>query len=164
MAEQYLYFAKTRTGAIVPAKRPEDSGYDIYSCFEEESITLNPGDIKLIPTGIASAFSPGYVLFIKERSSTGSIGLSTRMGVIDSGYRGEIVIGLNNTGSIPIVITKAVSEVSKGKDLIRYPYGKAIAQAVLCVIPRLQVEELDYDELLRITSDRGVSFLGASGK
>lgn len=164
MAEQYLYFARTRPGAIIPAKRPEDSGYDIYSCFAEESIALNPGEIKLIPTGIASAFPPDYVLFIKERSSTGSIGLSTRMGVIDSGFRGEIMIGLNNTSKIPIVITKAVSQISREDGLIRYPYTKAIAQAVLCVIPRLQVEELDYDELLKISSDRGVSFLGASGK
>lgn len=127
-------------------------------------MTLNPGEIKLIPTGIASAFPPDYVLFIKERSSTGSIGLSTRMGVIDSGFRGEIMIGLNNTSNIAIVITKAVSQISREDGLIRYPYTKAIAQAVLCVIPSLQVEELDYDELLKIRSDRGVSFLGASGK
>jgi dUTP pyrophosphatase len=164
MAEQYLYFAKTRSGAVIPAKRPEDSGYDIYSCFTEESITLHPGDIKLIPTGIASAFSRDYVLFIKERSSTGSIGLSTRMGVIDSGFRGEIMIGLNNTSNIPIVITKAVSQISREPVLIQYPYAKAIAQAVLCVIPKLEAGELDYDELLKISSDRGVSFLGASGK
>lgn len=164
MPDQYLYFAKTRPNAIVPAKRPEDSGYDIYSCFDDESITLNPGEIKLIPTGIASAFPPEYVLFIKERSSTGSIGLSTRMGVIDSGFRGEIMIGLNNTGNIPIVITNGVSQVIKSAELIKYPYGKAIAQAVLCVIPRLKVEELEYEELLRISSDRGVGFLGASGK
>ncbi|MGB8193242.1 MAG: hypothetical protein WCF67_15035 [Chitinophagaceae bacterium] len=164
MPDQYLYFAKTRQGAVVPAKREEDSGYDIYSCFSEESMLLNPGDIKLVPTGIATAFPLDYVLFIKERSSTGSIGLSTRMGVIDSGFRGEIMIGLNNTGNIPIVITKAVTQVTKDPELIQYPYTKAIAQAVLCVIPKLQVEEMDYDELLRIRSDRGVSFLGASGK
>ena len=164
MTHQHLYFAKTRRGAIVPAKRAEDSGYDFYSCFEEESITLNPGDIKLISTGIATAFAPGYVLFIKERSSTGSIGLSTRMGVIDSGFRGEIMIGLNNTGNIPIVITKDVTQVTKLQDVIRYPYTKAIAQGVVCVIPQLEVEEIDYDELLKINSDRGVSYLGASGK
>lgn len=162
--EQYLYFARTRPGAVIPAKRPEDSGYDMYSCFAEESITLNPGDIKLIPTGIATAFPRDYVLFIKERSSTGSIGLATRMGVIDSGFRGEIMIGLNNTGNIPIVITRSVSQISREIDVIKYPFTKAIAQAVLCVIPKLEVEELDYDELLKINSDRGVSFLGASGK
>ncbi|HEY0677422.1 MAG TPA: hypothetical protein VGD17_04010 [Chitinophagaceae bacterium] len=164
MADQYLYFAKTRPGAVVPAKRPEDSGYDIYSCFQEESITLNPGEIKLISTGIATAFPQDYVLFIKERSSTGSIGLSTRMGVIDSGFRGEIMIGLNNTSNVPIVITKEVQQVTREEKMIRFPYSKAIAQAVLCVIPKLKVAELDYDELLQINSERGVSFMGASGK
>ena len=164
MTHQQLFFAKTRRGAAVPAKRPEDSGYDFYSCFEEESITLNPGDIRLIPTGIATAFAQEYVLFIKERSSTGSIGLSTRMGVIDSGFRGEIMIGINNTSNIPIVITKEVTQVTKLQDIIKYPYTKAIAQGVLCVIPQLEAEEIDYDELLKISSDRGVSFLGASGK
>src|SRR5215212_2121961 len=149
MAEQYLYFARTRQGAVIPAKRPEDSGYDIYSCFTEESITLNPGDIRLVPTGIATAFADDYVLFIKERSSTGSIGLATRMGVIDSGFRGEIMIGLNNTGNIPIVITKEVTQVTRMQDVIRYPYTKAIAQGVLCVIPKLEVEVLDYDDLLK---------------
>ncbi len=159
-----LYFAKTRPDAIIPAKRPEDAGYDIYSCFDEESITLNPGEIKLVHTGIASAFPSDYVLFIKERGSTGSLGLSTRMGVVDSGFRGEIVIGLNNTTNIPIVITKEVSQVTKEPSVIKYPYKKAIAQAVLCVVPKLQVEEVGYEELIKITSDRGVSFLGASGK
>lgn len=164
MADQYLYFARTRKDAIIPAKRAEDSGYDIYSCFDEESITLNPGDIRLIPTGIATAFAPGYVLFIKERSSTGSIGLATRMGVIDSGFRGEIMIGLNNTSNIPITITKEVTQVTKLQHVVKYPYTKAIAQGVLCVIPQLEVEEIGYDELLKISSDRGVTFLGASGK
>ncbi len=164
MNPQCLYFAKTKPEALIPGKRPEDSGYDMYSCFQEESILLEPGDIKLIPTGVACAFPQDYVLFIKERSSTGSIGLATRMGVIDSGFRGEIMIGLNNTGRIPILITKEVKQVSKEPDLIRFPYSKAIAQAVLCLIPKLEVKEVDYDALLNISSERGVSFLGASGK
>jgi dUTP pyrophosphatase len=159
-----LYFAKTRAGAVVPAKRPEDSGYDMYSCFPEESLRLDPGEIRLVPTGIATAFPQDYVLFIKERSSTGSIGLSTRMGVIDSGFRGEIMIGLNNTGNVPIIITKEVSQISREEGIIRYPYTKAIAQAVLCVIPALSTEEIDYDELRKMKSERGVTFLGASGK
>ena len=164
MATQYLYFAKTRPGAVVPGKRQEDSGYDIYSCFPEDSIRLDPGEIKLIPTGIASAFPDEYVLFIKERSSTGSIGLSTRMGVIDSGYRGEIMIGLNNTSNISIEITKEVTQVVRSGELIKFPYTKAIAQAVLCVIPRLEVEEVSYEELMKVSSERGTGFLGASGK
>lgn len=164
MSNDFLNFAKTRDGAIVPSKRIEDSGYDIYSCFEENEILLKPGEIRLIPTGIAVAFPKEYVLFIKERSSTGAIGLSTRMGVIDSGYRGEIMIGLNNTSNIPITITKSTNDIIRDPAYIRFPYKKAIAQAVLCVIPQLTVKEISYEELLSINSERGKSFLGASGK
>ncbi len=160
----FLYFAKTKPGGIIPSKRPEDSGYDIYACFEDARIELNPGDIRLIPTGIAVAFPVSFVLFIKERSSTGSIGLSTRMGVIDSGYRGEIMIALNNTSAVKIVIDKNSKELVRNPENIIFPYSKAIAQAVLCTIPQLIVNEVSYDELLAIESKRGISFLGASGK
>lgn len=160
----FLFFARMNDNAIVPSKRAEDSGYDIYSCFDEDSITLNPGEIKLIPSGICTAFTPNYVFFIKERSSTGAIGLSTRMGVVDSGYRGEILIALNNTSNLPIVIDKTVSKVTKEENLVRYPYSKAIAQGVLCTIPTFEAKEVSYDELQNIRSVRGESFMGASGK
>jgi dUTP pyrophosphatase len=164
MTNSYLYFARCKEGAILPTKRKEDSGYDIYSCFEEESLLLNPGDIRLIPTGICSAFSIEFVFFIKERSSTGVAGLSTRAGVIDSGYRGEINIALNNVSNIPILIDKGVSKVVKEAGLLRYPYSKAIAQGVFCLIPTLEAIEITQEELLAISSTRGASFLGASGK
>ena len=164
MTHPYLYFARCKEGAILPTKRKEDSGYDIYSCFEEESLLLNPGDIRLIPTGICSAFSTEFVFFIKERSSTGAVGLATRMGVIDSGYRGEINIALNNTSNIPILIDKSITKVVKETGLVRYPYSKAIAQGVFCVIPTLEVREISHAELLAISSARGETFLGASGK
>jgi dUTP pyrophosphatase len=164
MNNEFLYFAKTRGSAIIPTKRIEDSGYDLYPCFNDESIFFNPGDIRLIPTGIAVAFAKEYVLFVKERSSTGSIGLSTRMGVIDSGYRGEIVVALNNTNNIPISIERNITQVIKNDALVRFPYTKAIAQAVLCKIPLLEAKEISYNELLSISSERGVSLLGASGK
>lgn len=164
MSPQYLYFARCKEGAILPTKRKEDSGYDIYACFEEEGLLLKPGDIRLIPTGICSAFSLEFVLFIKERSSTGAVGLSARMGVIDSGYRGEINIALNNTSNIPILIDKDVDKVVKESGLVRYPYSKAIAQGVFCVIPTMEAKEITYEELLAISSVRGETFLGASGK
>jgi dUTP pyrophosphatase len=164
MKDQYLYFARCKEGAILPTKRKEDSGYDIYPCFDEESLLLEPGDIRLIPSGICSAFSIGFVFFIKERSSTGAVGLSTRMGVIDSGYRGEINIALNNTSNVPILIDKGVNKVVKETRLVRYPYSKAIAQGVFCVIPTLEAKEITHEELLLISSVRGETFLGASGK
>ena len=163
MNKTTLYFSKKRENAIIPSKKDEDAGYDIYSCFEENEIYLRPNDIISISTGIGTAFSDDYVMFIKERSSTGKIGLSLRMGVIDSGYRGEIYICLNNTSNKVIVITKDINKKSTDK-VIYYPYNKAIAQAVLCTIPKLKVEEISDSDLLNFKSDRGINMLGSSGK
>jgi len=161
-----IYFSKTSDKAVVPSKRSEDAGFDLYSCFDESEIVLQRNEIKLIPTGIATAFSPNYVLFVKERSSTGSIGLSVRMGVIDSGYRGEIKIGLNNTSDKIIIISKKVDKVThdEATNTVYYPYSKGIAQAVLLKIPNVSSTEIPYDELLKFSSERMDSFLGASGK
>ena len=161
---EFIHFAKRDNDAIIPSKRIEDAGYDIYSLFTEDEILLNPGEIKLIPTGISSAFSSSLVLVVKERSSTGAIGLAVRMGVIDSGYRGEIKIALNNTSKLPIVITKRVDTVVKTETIVKYPYAKAIAQLVFCQIPSLLATEVTIEELTSISSQRGENFLGASGK
>src|SRR5690606_17693261 len=130
MQSTFIHFARINEKAVIPSKRIEDSGYDIYSFFEEEEMILDPGDIKLIATGICSAFSPNLVLFVKERSSTGAIGLAVRMGVIDSGYRGEIKIALNNTSKCRIIISKKTSAISTDEKCVLFPYVKAIAQGV----------------------------------
>lgn len=165
-----IYFAKTKPDAIIPSKRKEDAGYDIYPCFEDNEIIIPIGGIKIIPTGIASAFSSDYVLIVKERGSTGSKCMSVRMGVIDSGYRNEILIGINNTGCNHIIIAKDV-EKTKNKisdilkdNIIYYPYDKAIAQLLLLPIPKVKVEEIPYEDLLKIKSERGLGNFGSSGK
>ena len=73
--ENQLLFAKTRNGAKVPTKRIEDAGRDLYACFEEDYMIISPLETKLIPTGIATAFSPKYYAQIQERGSTGSKGI-----------------------------------------------------------------------------------------
>lgn len=83
-----LYWAKVREDAQIPSKRQEDAGYDLYPCFEEDFMRIDPLHTVLIPLGVASAFDDNYVLFLKERGSTGVKGMSVRAGVIDSGYRG----------------------------------------------------------------------------
>lgn len=45
-----------------------------------------------------------------------------------------------------------------------YPYEKAIAQALIIPVPKVKVEELTYNELKEIASDRGMGALGSSGK
>ncbi|ACF45693.1 deoxyUTP pyrophosphatase [Prosthecochloris aestuarii DSM 271] len=157
-----IYFAKNKSGGIIPKKREEDAGYDFYPCFDEQFIIINPNEIVLVPTGISSAFNSNFVLIVKERSSTGAKGMSVRMGVIDSGYRGEIMIGINNTNSKPIKITKGSHH--KEDNYIIHPYNKAIAQGILLQIPKMNIQEVSYDELLKFESARKKSFLGASGK
>jgi dUTP pyrophosphatase len=157
-----IYFAKVKRSGIVPEKRDEDAGFDFYPNFKEESIVIKPNEIKLIPTGIASAFDKMYVLLIKERSSTGAKGMAVRMGVIDSGYRGEILIGINNTNNKPIIITK--DEYFKDLTYIVHPYSKAIAQGILLPIPKIKVLQVKYSELLKFDSSRKKTLLGASKK
>lgn len=65
-----LLWAKVKPNAIIPTKRTEDAGYDIYPCFEEDYIIVPTHETKLIPTGIASAFSDDYVAVLKERGSS----------------------------------------------------------------------------------------------
>lgn len=158
-----IYFAKLNPKAVIPAKEDENAGYDIYACFEENHIEIRPGEIKLIPTGIASAFSSDFVLQINERSSSGSKGLAIRAGVIDSGYRGEIFIALNNVTNKPIIITKKPDDFDQKNNVV-WPASKAIAQALLLPVPKTKVLELSIEDLEKIDSKRGASSLGASGK
>lgn len=101
-----LYFAKVKVDAIIPSKRDEDAGYDLYPCFEEGFMQIEPMHTKLVPLGIASAFDSNYVMLLKERGSTGSIGLAQRAGVIDSGYRGEYLAPITNLNEKPLRIVK----------------------------------------------------------
>lgn len=158
-----LYFAKVKEDAIIPSKDYENAGYDIYANFEENEIFIQPNEVKLIPTGIASAMSPKYVLIVKERGSTGTKCMAVRSGVIDASYRGEIFIPINNTGNKTIVITKT-PEKDYGNDVIVYPYTKAIAQLLLLPVPNVNVKEISFEQLKKIPSKRGDGALGSSGK
>ena len=55
-----LYFSRLRPGAVLPSKRREDAGYDIYLCLEEDPVCLEPHETRALPAGIASACDPGY--------------------------------------------------------------------------------------------------------
>ena len=157
-----IYFSKTNDKAVIPSKNEEDAGYDFYACFTQEELIIEPNEIVLVPTGIATAFDSSFAMIMKERSSTGSRCMSVRMGVIDSGYRGEIMIGINNTSNKTIIISK--QDKQSDNKTIYYPYSKAIAQAVIVQIPKLNTSVVTYDELKSFTSERSTSFLGASGK
>ena len=89
-----LYWAKVREDAVIPAKRKEDAGYDLYPCFEEDYLEILPHETRMIPLGVASAFSEDWVMILKERGSTGTKGIAQRAGVIDSGYRKPASVSL----------------------------------------------------------------------
>ncbi|MDF2950458.1 MAG: deoxyUTP pyrophosphatase [Anaerocolumna sp.] len=164
LKENELLFAKVRDGAIIPSKREEDGCFDIYACFNEEYMVIPPHTNKLIPTGIASAFTPKYRLAIRERGSNTKSTLITMAGQVDSGYRGEIFVSLYNGNDIHIEITKNIIEVEKTEDLIRVPYTKAIAQFAIEEVPVMNVKEISYEYLVKIESERGIGKLGSSTK
>ena len=168
-----IKFAKVKPSAKIPTKRQEDAGMDVYACFDEDYMIIMPHETKMIPTGIASSCSDDFMFKLEERGSTGTKGIEQRCGVIDSGYRGEWFVPLTNTNNYPIVISKEEFPNSKEIEAIKeifnnvfdvYPYEKAICQAMVIPVPRLNIEEISYEELQNIESDRGIGALGSSGK
>lgn len=163
-----LYWAKVKENAIIPTKREEDAGYDLYPCFEEEYLEILPLHTRLVPLGVASAFDSDYVMLLKERGSTGTKGMAQRAGVIDSGYRGEYMAPVTNVNDKPLcIVKKEVLETwdeDQKEKYILYPYEKAVCQGVLLKMPQLESETLSYDELKKIASLRNDGRLGSSGK
>ena len=157
-------FAKVRPTAKIPTKRLEDAGLDVYACFDEDYIVIEPHETKMIPSGIASACDVDYCFVLKERGSTGAKGMAQRCGIIDSGYRSEIFVPITNTNNKPIIIAKHPYEYKNDEGVIIYPYAKAITQILVIPVPELDIEEYTYEELQAIPSERGTGALGRSGK
>ncbi len=118
---------------LLPAYESEgSSGMDVRA-YVNEPVILKPGEIRLIPTGLAVSIPLGYEAQIRPRSGLAlshGIGLVNSPGTIDSDYRGEIGVILINWGSEPFVIRK----------------GDRVAQMVISRIYQaetLEVAELD---------------------
>lgn len=167
-----VYFAKVRPDGVIPIKRDEDAGWDIYANVEPK--VVNGEEIReiycpafkttLVPTGIAVALPNTHYLNLKhERGSTGKISMSVLSGVVDSGYRGEIFLAITPLHK-DVLITNEVTETEIGEHVIMYPYSKAIAQATIDLVPKVQIKEIPYEDLEKIESERGKAKLGESGK
>ena len=161
-----IKFAKVKPNAKIPTKRAEDAAMDIYACFDEDWIGIAPHTSKLIPTGIASAFDQEWAVVFRERGSTGVKNIKVNAGVIDSGFRGEYFVSLYNGNDVPVYITKYMDgeQMPEDKTAILYPYSKAIAQALVIPVPEVNVDEIEYEELQKIPSERGMGQLGSSNK
>lgn len=162
-----IKFAKVKPNAIIPSKREEDAGFDVYACFDEDYMIIFPHETQLIPTGIAGCCDKDYCFIAKERGSTGSKGIALRCGVLDSGYRNEWFIALTNTTDKMLFISKTADRLIYkrfGDNILIYPYYKAIAQVLVVPVPETEIEEVSYEELKEIKSERGMGALGSSNK
>ncbi len=170
MKKPYFKIKLLNDHAFLPTKRDEDAGFDLYAIHEEKFFILNPGDIHMFTTGISIEIPKDWVFSIYERSSTGTKGIATRCGIIDSGFRGEIFIPINNTNNRPIIFAKHDDDkldlfLAKNKltreEVTIYPTTKAIAQGMLVYSPHIEIEEV---EELSNESKRGNGALGSTNK
>jgi dUTP pyrophosphatase len=113
-------------------KSPHAAGMDIYAAVESP-VSINPGEISLIPTGLAISLPIGFEAQIRPRSGLAlkhGISLVNTPGTIDADYRGEIKIIMINLGKEKVVINR----------------GDRIAQMVINRVAKadwVEVEELD---------------------
>lgn len=162
-----IYWHKLNPSAIIPTKRDEDAGFDIYSI--EDEFTLAPHTQHLFSTGLSVAITPGYWLMAFDRGSTGSKGLHVHCGVVDNGYKGEIFICLNNDNPFPVRFTRdpQVTKPTMINNCLLYPFSKAIAQLIPIAQPQAISAECgddEWNECFAHNSERGDGKLGASGK
>lgn len=139
-----IYFKRLKRNRPVPVPQymtQGASGMDLFACLEED-VVLEPGERKLIPTGILVAIPEGFEAQIRPRSGLAvhkGIGIVNGPGTIDSDYRGEIGILLINFGKEPVTICN----------------GERIAQMVISQVFRATLEEL---EELPVTPRQGGGF------
>lgn len=131
----------------LPSYATEGSaGVDLRACLDE-SVVLNPGDTKLLPTGIAIYLQdPNLAATILPRSGLGhkhGIVLGNLVGLIDSDYQGELMVSCWNRGDTTFTVEP----------------GERIAQLV--VLPVVQVDFNVVDDFEE--SDRGEGGFGSTG-
>ena len=135
---------RLRPDAVVPARAyAGDAGMDLSAC---ERVELGPGERSLVPTGIAVAIPEGFAGFVQPRSGLAAkhgISIVNTPGLVDSGYRGELLVNLVNT--------------DKHEPFVVEP-GMRIAQLVIVPLP--EVELVEVEELPE--SERGVRGFGSS--
>lgn len=138
---------KLRESAVIPKIATDGSAAaDLYASIDE-AVTIAPNGNAVIPTGIAISVPKGYAAFIFARSGLGikhGITLRNGVGVIDSDYRGEICVGLQNLSQNGYTIS----------------HGDRIAQmAIMPVMPAIFVETKELSQ-----TERGDGGLGSTGK
>ncbi len=133
-----------RENAVIPARAyAGDAGLDLSAC---ERVEIGPGERAVVPTGLAVAIPDGHAGFVQPRSGLAAkrgISIVNTPGLIDSGYRGELLVILLNTDTREPFLVEP---------------GMRIAQLVILELPELDLVEVD--ELP--DSERGVRGHGSS--
>ena len=136
-----------REGAKLPAYgSSEAAGADLHACLEAP-VTIAPGETVFIPTGIALEVPKGCAGLVYARSGMAckrGLAPANKVGVVDSDYRGEILVALHNHGETVQMVE----------------HGERIAQFVITPVltPAYEVvSELDI-------TDRGAGGFGSTGK
>jgi dUTP pyrophosphatase len=122
------------------------AGMDLQAAISAD-LTLEPGDRRLVPTGIFIALPPGYEAQIRPRSGLAlehDVTIPNAPGTIDADYRGEVKVILSNEGHDPVLIEP----------------GDRIAQMVVAPVTRVRWDEQEaLDE-----TDRGDGGFGHTGR
>ena len=139
-----LPIRRVRDDATIPARAyAGDAGVDLAAC---ERVELGPCERALVPTGLTVAITAGYAGYVQPRSGLAAkhgISIVNTPGLVDSGYRGELLINLLNTDRRETFVVEP---------------GMRIAQLVVLRVP--EVELVEVDELPE--SERGVRGHGSS--
>lgn len=168
-------FKRLSSEAIVPTKaHASDSGFDLYA---SEDVIIEPGETKIIPTGIAVELPEGFEAQVRPRSGvTAKTKLRVQLGTIDNGYTGEIGVIVDNI-AVNTTQRRAVgvdsiyklrhidgSKSSLGafnnNAIYKIRKGDRIAQLVVQELPKVvavEIEEFTED------SERGEGGFGSSG-
>lgn len=138
-----LKIKKLEQGAVLPNYATAgDAGMDLFAL---ESARIEPGARTQIRTGIAMEIPDGFVGLVWDKSGLShKYGLKTLGGVIDSGYRGEILVGVVNLCTNPIV----------------FEAGQKVAQMLIQKVEQAEIVEVD--DLS--STDRGEGGFGSTGK
>ena len=136
-----------REGAQMPTYgSAEAAGADLYACLENE-VTIAPGETVMIPTGVAMELPAGLVGLIYARSGLATkrgLAPANKVGVIDSDYRGEMMVSLHNHGAVAQTVA----------------HGERVAQLVIAPYVTAQFEVTD-----RLSDTaRGAGGFGSTGK
>jgi dUTP pyrophosphatase len=122
-----------------------DAGYDLYTT-EQEPVTIEPGQFWRFDCKLEVQPPKGHWMMVVGRSSTFGTGLLVNIGVIDSGYRGALVVDCRNISREPIVVQP----------------GDRLAQMIPIGLAtdHISIERVDSLE----PSERGTNGFGSTGK